>query len=636
MIKKNKIFRLVAILMFMISVHPCEAQKHLQRIDSAAVFEKFSGLPLSSKYGEVRSVKVVYDIANSRLYFINSKFYKYHYQFCMSLPDYVIDLESFNRVNYSQTEDRDFLLGNINYYSSAGWYALEISPSDGMPIRQLTEFMRLIKQKVFFSDRLVLELNSQRLMDEKARIDSSIKTILPSDIYGQLNFQSISRNKVSGTIRIIRNFDDEIQQARPNDIIVINQTPVYIPPVAGVIVTEFQTPLSHLTLLGQNRKMPICACKDAFGSQTILSLENKNVVFEVTGDTFYLKEVEKIQNKERKNNPIHLSADLSKKELTDACDLYPNSKNYVGNKAANFGFLSRLSKKSLFKVPESAFAIPFYYYAEHVKKCGAQTKINELLASVPARNHPDSLKKRLDEIQDLILNYKADSLFIRMVENKIIAAGDYRRMRFRSSTNAEDASGFSGAGLYTSETGEAGNPRKSIEQAIRKVWASLWSLQAFSEREYFGIDHSRVYMGVLVHRSFPDEKVNGVAITKNLYRPDEYGFTVNAQYGDHSVVRPKGKAVCDQFICYPEEANELYIGKVVVDIISVSSFGSDSLCMSPSEIQLLADQLEIIKRHFKRISNTTKSFINFAVDVEFKLDGENRTLYIKQVRIFND
>ena len=178
--------------------------------------------------------------------------------------------------------------------------------------------------------------------------------------------------------------------------------------------------------------------------------------------------------------------------------------------------------------------------------------------------------------------------------------------------------------------------RKSIEKAIKEVWASLWSYEAFMEREYFNLNHKKVYMGILVHRSFPSEDVNGVAITKNLYRNNNFGFVVNAQLGDESVVRPQKGNVCDQFVCYPNNVNSIYNNKNIVDVISISNLNYGSLTMTDKEIQNLADQLEIVKRYFLNRIYLGKSYFSFGLDIEFKLEGENRDLYFKQVRIYND
>ncbi|MDN9015613.1 hypothetical protein Q0P45_14150, partial [Staphylococcus aureus] len=54
-------------------------------------------------------------------------------------------------------------------------------------------------------------------------------------------------------------------------------------------------------------------------------------------------------------------------------------------------------------------------------------------------------------------------------------------------------------------------------------------------------------MGILVHRSFPNETANGVLVTRNIYREKYAGITVNVQKGDASVVKPDAGVTCDEF-----------------------------------------------------------------------------------------
>jgi len=57
--------------------------------------------------------------------------------------------------------------------------------------------------------------------------------------------------------------------------------------------------------------------------------------------------------------------------------------------------------------------------------------------------------------------------------------------------------------------------------------------------------------------------------------------------------------------------------------------------MTEPEIQNLANQLEVIKNYFINHTFTSKYYLEYALDIEFKVDGE-RNLYVKQVRVFND
>ena len=51
-------------------------------------------------------------------------------------------------------------------------------------------------------------------------------------------------------------------------------------------------------------------------------------------------------------------------------------------------------------------------------------------------------------------------------------------------------------------------------------------------------------MAILVHRSFPDEEANGVAITGNIYLPLLTAYTINVQIKDISVVLTSSGIYC--------------------------------------------------------------------------------------------
>jgi pyruvate, water dikinase len=613
-----------------------QSQTYLDTLKQKSDFDNFCGMPLSSKYGQVVAVKVVYDLQTEQLYFINSKYYKYHHEFCQGTIESQIELDNFNAVNYSDLPERRYLLGNVNYFKTINQYVLELSPVDQMPFDLILKFDSIVSGATYFGKDMKFLSNSVRLQNLENKLKNKLDVIKPSDIYYNLTYQCIGKYTNTGVLRFIDNMEAEASFISSKDIIVLNEMPKYFAQVSGIIVTKFQTPLSHLSILAQNRKIPICAYKHAFEDSILRKYANKKIKFSVKSDTFLVVLTKNIEKKVEDIKKMTFTVDLTVDSLIEVKYLSKNSSEYVGNKAENFGFLNSLSSQSSFKVPESAFAIPFYFYNQHIEKSRAKSFISGLINNKSDQENVDSLKNKLKNIRTEIIQTPIDEAFLKTVEDRIRKLGNYSRMRFRSSTNAEDAEGFSGAGLYESYTGELGNEKQSVEKAIKKVWASLWSFEAYSERNFFNIDHESVYMGVLVHRSFPDEQVNGVAITKNPYRRDSYGFLVNAQLGDESVVKPKEGNMCDQFICYPNNANVLYKNKTIIDVISVSNLNNNNLLMSEKEIQNLANQLARIKKYFMKQNFITKSYFDFGLDVEFKLDGEKRELYFKQVRIYND
>ena len=170
-----------------------------------------------------------------------------------------------------------------------------------------------------------------------------------------------------------------------------------------------------------------------------------------------------------------------------------------------------------------------------------------MLADSDFLGDPAQRAQQLESLRDAMKAAPVDAAFEQMLIDKLNADYPGTRMRFRSSTNCEDLDGFTGAGLYTSKSGDPSDPAYPVLDAVRTVWSSIWFFRAFEEREYRQIEHESVGMALLVHHSFPYEEANGVAITANLFDSlcMEPGFYVNVQFGDESVVLPNPGVTSD-------------------------------------------------------------------------------------------
>lgn len=619
--------------LFLFSMCVSYAQPFLSKLETESDFKILSGLPISGKYGQLDAVKVVFDLKSKKLYFLNAKNFEYHHEFCSRVLKNYQPLGTFNDNNYSNTPKREYLLANLNYVPNRNLYFLELSPSDLMDIDHMERLYKSVIANSFLDTDLYFFVNSYRLQNQLADL-KSLNPFTPSELYEDLVYQKVSAGKAKGTLKYIQNLKKKFDNILPTDIIVLDKTPLLLPKVRGIIVTEFQTPLSHLSILGQNREIPIMVLKDAKTNPDLTSYKNQNIQLTVGSDTFSIKPIEKLPASRTRKKTLSLRSDLQPDSLVTLNRTIKKGGRFLGNKAANFAELVELSRDANFQTPESAFAIPFYFYHQHITASGADDLINKLLLYQAHQSSTDTIKYILKEIRNKIRFHTLSPKLMIQVQNKALNLGNYKKLRFRSSTNAEDRAGFSGAGLYTSTTGKVNDMDKPIDEAIKKVWASLWSYGAYMERQYFGINQRTVYMGVLVHRSFPDELVNGVAITKNLYRDSYFGYVVNAQKGNESVVKPSKGVICDQFVCYPTNLNNMYDENNTIEIITTSSLGTGQLLMTDQEINNLANQLQKIKQHFYDKTPQTIEFNQFAMDVEFKLD-HNGKLYIKQAREFN-
>lgn len=607
------------------------AQEYLNSLTEAD-FTALQREPLSSKYSEAQAVKLVYDLKKKEIYYISNRF-EYHNKFCQTVLGCSEPLGIFNRDNYGTDKTkRQYLLANLNFFPSRKEYILELSPSDQMLLSDITNLHIQVVKTSFLTEDLKLILNSARLINSEKEL--SIPFIKPEEIYKDQNFQSVSKFTGNGRLRRIELSELKNATIQENDIVIINGTPLQLAGVAGVITTDLQTPLSHLSILGQNRKIPVLALRNAWDDEHLNSLVGKNVELTVSSDGFTISEIDSLFNPLIQKKRLYLKKNLNQKELVLAKDFDRRTANYCGYKAENFGVLFQLSEKMDFSIPEAAFGIPFYYYNQHAQKSGVTKLISQL------ENHP-SPKELLSKIREKIKSAPLDTNLIFSIKNQLKRMSSFNRFRFRSSTNAEDMKGFSGAGLYLSKTVVTGiktskkDQEKTIENAVKKVWASLWNDPAYDERAYYNIQQEDAMMGILVHRSFPEEEVNGVAISKNLYRENNLGFVVNAQLGDSSVVQPNPKITCDQFICYPTKESGFYTQNQTIEIISTSSLNNYNLVMTSDEIYQLANVIQGIKKYFYYRDFTNDTFNEYGLDFEFKLEKDSRELYIKQVRPFN-
>jgi pyruvate, water dikinase len=630
---------------------------YLHRLETREEFDLLKGKPLTEKYGMVESVKIVLDLRDQKLYFTSSTKWRWHYDFCHDVLGFWQSNFLFNEANYGTNPNRRFALANINHYLSDDRWTLEFSSADNIAMDLVADLYRRVADATFVGKRLQLFLNTTRLEKAMAAPDApkGIATVMPSEIYAGLTYQALNCKKGYGYLRRIPVTQLETDPPGPTDIVVLDGPALDIPAVAGLLTPEFQTPLSHLNILCKNRGTPFIAQKGIWNDSLILALENQLVYFEVFPDSFHLwrgelKDATKHWESQRPHKVQQLKLNAKVSELQPMDKLGLGTVDLVGGKASNFAVLQMLAAQSgnKWRVPEGAFAIPFYWYAQHFQQSGAREMAEALLADAAVLNDTRALKQRLLAIQGRMEAFPLDPRLIRMVEEQVRKTSPTLRMRFRSSTNAEDIEGFNGAGLYESRTGIVGDTARTVADAIRQVWASLWNFRAFQEREYFRIDHMHCAMGILVHRSFPGEQANGVAITKNLYRPNYYGFVINVQQGETSVVSPPPGVECDQLICYSDSDVDFYKDKRIIEYITYSNQTGGKAVLSEEEVVLLTEQLAEIKRYyFERKKGyaigsgywdegMVQAYNQFALDLEFKLDGVDRVLYIKQVRPYND
>lgn len=196
----------------------------------------------------------------------------------------------------------------------------------------------------------------------------------------------------------------------------------------------------------------------------------------------------------------------------------------VGGKAARLGSLVRAG----FRVPRG-FCITTRAYGRFIAEAGLSTYLEMELGRKPL----DAM--RWEELWDAALRIR--SAFLKAGIPEAIAAQIRRALAdhigddavaVRSSAPGEDSQQFSFAGLHESVVGVEGEG--AVLDAVRAVWASLWSDAALLYRRELSLDPQRSRMAVLVQAVELADR-SGVAFNRDPRSPDADRAVIEAVPG---------------------------------------------------------------------------------------------------------
>ena len=143
-------------------------------------------------------------------------------------------------------------------------------------------------------------------------------------------------------------------------------------------------------------------------------------------------------------------------------------------------------------------------------------------------------------------------------------------------------------------------------------------------------------MALLVHRNFPDEEANGVAVTANPFDATgvDPAFYVNVQKGgDVEVVAPPAGVQSDQFLYSFNEPNQ-----PITFLYHSSLVPTGNTVLTTAQTYELGVALNAIHEKFSEAYGPKAGVTGwYAMDTEFKFDNDEdpsapAKLYIKQAR----
>lgn len=587
---------------------------------------RLAARPASSITARTEVVKFLVDLENDRtIWFIDTERWDIHYFFARdrlnSREHPLENHETFNEREYRSVARR-FELGTLSHYLDSDLWTLELISGDTLSGERIVALYDQLRAQVYFGDVLRFRALSPTHEASIAGLGDRLPLTTTDEVFAGVTYQPLTLGTAFGTLRVVRGPLD-LATVRPTEVLVLEHLPDEIPVVGGIISSELQAPLGHIAILSANRGTPNMGLRHAIDAPELAALEGTLVAITVGAQEWSIRPASREEAEERWATMRPVSGlvpvlEPTEERLRQVCDLRLGDANTVGAKAAQLGEVCGLHGD--IRTP-GGFTIPFHHYLAHLTSAGIDAQLTAFLDHPPAPG-PERAAA-LETIRAAIEAAPVDAALIRLVQRRVRELGRDARWIFRSSTNAEDLAGFTGAGLYRSIVVDTHATDAQVEAALRQVWASVWLQGAFEERDWYRVDHRRVAMGILAQPFVDGAAANGVAITANPFYHDRPGYFVNAQVLGGSVTGAAGEEVPEQHLIFS------YTGVTESELITRSS-RTEGLVLTERDILNLAAAFARLHNHF--ITEGRWPGEPNAVDVEFLIAGEDRHVVILQAR----
>jgi hypothetical protein len=498
----------------MLSHRPVAAEnaKSLSAIHSRAEFDSLAvTYDADTPYALPHVLFVIDRQSKNRIYYVNTRLFKFHKDFVNGTYLSLERGQEFFENNYLKP-NRRFIMGTIAYQTPVRRWTFEFWEGDLIPTDQIKLAAEIINQSFFTP--VAFKPNSTRQEEASAPI-ADLPRVLQTEISQNQEYEPLNVAKGLGRIHIIPKLDDHVEIGF-NEILVLDEVPVQLPPVAGIITTKPSTPLSHINLLAKGWGIPNAYIKNA--QELFKQYNGWWVEFDARRDTYSVKRADNSQLDEYQKrlkerlDVMKPSSDLSVTKLANLSEQRKSSVIAYGAKSANLGELIHAKMPGV-TVP-LGFTIPFFYYDQFLKENKLDDAIYTMLNDQKFVHDPAYrrayLTRMRDQIQKGTMNAALHAETLRRWHAEFLGKGVFAR----SSTNSEDLPNFNGAGLYTSMPNLRTDDQ--LIEGIKSVWASVWNFEAYEARERAGIDHMKIYMAVLIQEGVNSES-SGVMITADPF-----------------------------------------------------------------------------------------------------------------------
>lgn len=485
---------------------PDSPKNSIPRVASRAAFDSIARIyHPDTPYAMPHAMFVIDRRAGNKIYFVNSQKYRFHKDFLLATYLVPRGADVFKPIYIDQ--DRRFIVGTIAWQKPVEKFTWEMWEGD-LASADIIRTAHAVINRAFF-EKVAYKPNSIRQEDVSAKL--ALERVLQDELNKNQPYLALNTGTAVGRIHIIDKLDDTVEIG-DNEILVLRELPLTLPPVRGIIVAQPSSPLSHINILAKGWKIPNIYIKDA--DRLFREYNTFVVKLEANLTEYSLRPASLSELKTSFTSPGQQipPVDLRSTQLAALGEMRKKDSVRYGAKAANLGEMLNTRVAGV-TIPDG-FSVPFHWYDKFMRENGFDKTIEEFLETNDFIHNPRFRRQKLEEFRNRIQKGRFDQgLRADIIRTWRTQLGG-KPVFVRSSSNSEDLPNFSGAGLYSSVANVVEEDK--LIEAVKKVWASLWRFEAYEARVRNYVSQTDVYMSALIQVGVDMEK-GGVMITKDPF-----------------------------------------------------------------------------------------------------------------------
>jgi hypothetical protein len=606
------------------AIAAAKAPNALPRIESREQFDTIARIYEAATPAAMAHALFVIDRTTRQVHYVNTARFAYHEDFLRG-QRLVLNLDHATLTSFYRSPTRRFILGTVSLHPDLDRWLFEYWDGDQATPELLRETSAALTATFF--QPLTFKANST--LQERAADAAPLPMITQAQIVAQRPYLPLNTGKAQGRLRILHTLDagldDDID---PSDIVVLDEVPLALPPVAGVILGQPSTALSHVNLLAKGWGVPNIYLRDA--SEQLRALDGQWVRLQADRAAYTLEKASGPSASPVRPVAALLSLpDLARQELMPLAQLSEKETVRCGSKAARLGALEHARRQgklgSIAPVPDG-FCVPYGQFAAFMAQPQAQALIKEALATERFDRSSVVRRQALEQLRAELVKLPVPEPWSQewtaRWRDQLAGKGVF----VRSSSNSEDLSNFSGAGLYTTVPNVT-EPR-ALELAVKTVWASVYNAEAFEARRVARLPHDRVQMAVFIQTAIAS-RTSGVMITRDPFDPSRQRVVYVSAKRGIGVRVVEGKRIAEQALydTWSQAIQRFSRSGEVTQLTLDENGGLKEIPTDPAKDVLSDEQVRQLARTAMRVKASLGN--RAEQDIEWAFDAEGRVVLLQ-------